>query len=82
MRYNVEDKKSAVRQLQRLLLEISYSSDSPRISIDGIYGKNTREAVRRFQSRCGLPVTGDTDFETWCALLSEYKAARKQKERR
>ena len=77
MKYNVEDRKTAVRQLQRLLLEISYSSDSPSVSIDGIYGKRTRDAVRRFQSRCGLPTTGETDYETWCALLNEYKKAKK-----
>jgi len=37
----------------------------PQLKADGIYGAETREAVRLFQQLYGLPVTGDADQETW-----------------
>jgi peptidoglycan hydrolase-like protein with peptidoglycan-binding domain len=39
-----------------------------RIKVDGIYGKSTRQMVRRFQTRSGLPATGVIDRATWEAL--------------
>jgi len=46
-----------------------------RIRVDGVYGKSTRQMVRRFQTRSGLPVTGVIDRATWEALgLSQRPA--------
>ncbi len=36
---------------------------------DGIFGPITRAGVERFQSRYGLPVTGEVDARTWTALF-------------
>src|SRR4051794_25373200 len=36
---------------------------------DGIFGPITRGAVEQFQSRWGLPVTGEVDAKTWAALF-------------
>lgn len=44
----------------------------PRITADGIYGPKTAEAVRKFQSIFGLPVTGVIDFATWYKISHVY----------
>src|SRR3954469_2908534 len=36
---------------------------------DGIFGPITRGAVEQFQSRWGIPVTGEVDAKTWAALF-------------
>ena len=40
---------------------------------DGIYGKETHEAVREFQKRQSLPQNGITDKKTWDALVREFE---------
>jgi len=44
----------------------------PTISIDGIYGPGTAEAVREFQNVFGLPKTGVIDYRTWYKLSQIY----------
>ena len=44
----------------------------PKISADGIYGPATENAVRKFQSVFGLPVTGDVDYATWYKISEIY----------
>jgi hypothetical protein len=39
------------------------------VTADGGYGAQTETAVRNFQSRAALPVTGSIDAPTWQALL-------------
>ncbi len=34
----------------------------------GVFGRNTADAVRRFQTKRGLPATGVVDQATWRAL--------------
>ena len=48
------------------------SSTIPGLSIDGIFGPKTREAVEAAQTRFGLPVTGTVDRATWQRLYDEY----------
>src|SRR5262249_8556713 len=36
---------------------------------DGIFGPITRGAVEQFQSRWGLPATGEVDAKTWAAMF-------------
>ena len=64
-----------VRQIQEQLARISRSYPAiPTITPDGIYGPETREAVERFQSIFGLPVTGVIDFRTWYRISEIYVA--------
>ena len=46
----------------------------PSISIDGIYGINTENAVRTFQEIFDLPATGVVDFRTWYKISAIYVA--------
>lgn len=54
---------SSVSELQKLLNQNGYS-----LSVDGIYGKNTQQAVRDYQTRTGLSVDGIAGNNTWGAL--------------
>lgn len=64
-----------IRQIQEQLACISRSYPAiPTITPDGIYGPATREAVERFQSIFGLPVTGVIDFRTWYRISEIYVA--------
>jgi peptidoglycan hydrolase-like protein with peptidoglycan-binding domain len=57
------DRGVDVRALQHLLRQQRLAPP-----IDGVYGTTTRDAVKAFQARRALPVTGITDAETWRAL--------------
>ena len=64
-----------VRQMQEQLARISQAYPAiPRITADGIYGPATQEAVRKFQSVFGLPVTGVVDYKTWYEISAIYVA--------
>ena len=64
-----------VRQMQQQLARISQAYPAiPRITPDGIYGQATREAVEKFQSVFGLPVTGVVDYRTWYKISDIYVA--------
>ena len=65
-----------VRSLQNMLRVIAIDRGDP-ISVipDGIYGKQTIAAVSEFQRRSGLPVTGNTEQQTWETVASAYTAA-------
>jgi peptidoglycan hydrolase-like protein with peptidoglycan-binding domain len=43
-----------------------------QLSIDGVFGPRTREAVENFQQSQGLPVTGTADETTWQRLYQAY----------
>lgn len=67
---------SPVRELQKYLLEISYATHGyPHLSIDGIFGAETRDVVSRFQQRNRLPVTGIADRRTWDSIYRAYLVA-------
>ena len=73
--YNIDKRSEAIKEIQRYLLAISYIDDPPylsHISIDGIYGDSTRNAVSDFQKRYGLGVTGEVDLQTWLLLYLKY----------
>ena len=42
------------------------------MGIDGIYGNETREAVRAFQLLYSLDATGDADHITFLRLYEEF----------
>ena len=45
----------------------------PFVTVDGVYGPATRQAVRSFQTAQGIPVTGTVDTVTWNALYSAFE---------
>ena len=62
-----------VRQMQEQLNRISDAYPLlPKITVDGIYGPATAEAVRVFQSVFGLPQTGVVDYPTWYKISEIY----------
>lgn len=64
-----------VRQLQEQLNTVADSYPAlPTISVDGIYGEKTRDAVKKFQSVFGLPQTGIVDYPTWYKIQEIYVA--------
>ena len=64
---------SKVRQMQEQLNRIARAYPAlPTITADGIYGPRTQEAVEKFQSVFGLPVTGNVDFRTWYKISEIY----------
>lgn len=66
---------SKVRQVQEQLARISRAYPAiPRIAADGVYGRSTQEAVEKFQSVFGLPVTGVVDYNTWYEISNIYVA--------
>ena len=67
------DRSVVVRELQYLLLFISsFNNQIPPITVDGIFGPATREAVISFQRFYGLPETGRVDFDTWAQIYDSY----------
>ena len=62
-----------VRQMQEQLNRISENYPAiPKIAVDGIYGPNTAEAVRAFQSIFNIPATGVVDYPTWYEISNIY----------
>ncbi len=67
-----------VRTIQLQLNRISENFPAlPRVRADGVYGTETQEAVKTFQSIFLLPQTGDVDFATWYSISNIYVAVAK-----
>ncbi|PTL39023.1 peptidoglycan recognition protein family protein [Alkalicoccus saliphilus] len=62
-------KGPAVRKLQKKLE--STGMQLKRFGADGVYGKETRQAVMNYQRKRGLMVDGITGPETWRTLLKD-----------
>lgn len=68
----------AVRTIQQQLNSISNTySAIPKLAVDGIYGENTANAVKKFQSIFNLPQTGVVDFATWYEISQIYVSIEK-----
>lgn len=69
-----ENRRRAVMFIQQTLRAV-YETDKtvPLINPDGIYGEDTAQAVRVFQSVYGFEQTGVVDLETWKGLCDEKK---------
>ena len=67
------DRGIRVEHLQYMLQVLSdYISEIPPVTIDGVFGPNTRNAVLAAQRRFGLPQTGVVDFDTWEAIYDQF----------
>ena len=66
---------SSVEQVQFWLNTLSqYESSIPSITVDGIYGTSTANAVRAFQRLNGLTVDGVVGQTTWNAIYNEFRS--------
>ncbi|MBO5701655.1 MAG: peptidoglycan-binding protein [Clostridia bacterium] len=73
MATNERTENEARRNLQTYLRQLAYFDESiPLVPIDGNRGSDTSDAIRAFQRKRGLPVTGIADQETWEAIYEEY----------
>ena len=67
------DRGIKVEHLQYMLRVLSeYIPEIPVISIDGIFGPATRNAVIAAQRRFELPQTGIVDFDTWNEIYDQF----------
>lgn len=66
--------KEKTAELQRYLYDISFFI-SPELSVipDGYYGPETAGAVKKFQQQYNIPVTGETDKQTWDTVAAVHK---------
>ena len=63
----------AVTNIQYLLAYLAeFYSEIPPVSLDGIYGEQTENAVKAFQALFDIPITGEVDLATWDALYRTY----------
>ena len=67
------DRGIKVEHLQYMLSVLAaYIPEIPPLSIDGIFGPNTRNAVLAAQRRFGLPQTGIVNYETWDEIYDQF----------
>ncbi|MBO7404020.1 MAG: peptidoglycan-binding protein [Clostridia bacterium] len=68
---NLTDVRERIGVLQRMLCFLAGCEKDPRLEtyVCGFWNKSTEEAVRAFQEREGLPVTGVCDLSTWDAAV-------------
>lgn len=66
VRVRYRDRGALVERMQEML-----RSRGADISADGVYGKNTRNALRAFQANAGLNADGVAGPNTWTALLKK-----------
>lgn len=73
---NINNQEEAIAAIQQKLRDISIWTGGaiPLVAVDGNYDEATREAVKVFQKRYGLPVTGVIDYTTWLTINEIYKA--------
>ena len=67
------DRGIKVEHLQYMLSVLSeFIPQIPPLSVDGIFGPATRNAVIAAQRRFGLPQTGQVDFDTWDEIYDQF----------
>jgi peptidoglycan hydrolase-like protein with peptidoglycan-binding domain len=63
-----------VRTLQFFLRYLSdFYPSIPAVSIDGVFGESTEQAVKAFQLTFGLPVDGVVGEQSWYTLYNAYR---------
>lgn len=67
------DRGVKVEHLQYMLRVLSaYIPEIPPVTIDGVFGNATRNAVAAAQQRFGLPQTGIVDYNTWDEIYDQF----------
>ena len=66
MTFDLSKEENRVRQVQTMLRYLSFALDEPiyTVNVTGKYDKQTENAVRHFQAKNKLPVTGIVDLDT------------------
>lgn len=65
--------REAITNLQRYLYQLSFTDPRiPPVPVDGVYGDNTKRAVRAFRQSRGLSPTDQVDRETWDLIYLAY----------
>ena len=73
--FNAADLREQVSLLQYLLSVLSqFYLEIPFVTIDGVFGAQTRNAVIALQRSAGLPETGSVDERTWDVLVERFLA--------
>lgn len=75
--YRIDDSGSAISEIQRYLrmsADRIYANIDP-VSIDGIYGSETREAVVQYQEIANLEKSGVVNYITFTKLFKSYQNA-------
>lgn len=67
------DRGIKVEHLQYMLSVLAaYITQIPRLTVDGIFGPATRNAVLAAQGYFGLPQTGIVNYETWNEIYNQF----------
>lgn len=67
------DRGVKVEHVQYMLSVLSsYIPEIPPVTVDGIYGSATRNAVIAAQRRFGLPQTGIVNYDTWTEIYDQF----------
>lgn len=75
MAFTDNQKREHTYELQRFLHDLSYKDVKiPVVIPDGIYGRETANAVKAYQHANGIDLTGETDSETWSAIAGDRKS--------
>ena len=70
---NREDTGVKVEHLQYMLSVLSaYIPEIPPVTVDGVFGSATENAVLAAQRRFGLPQTGVVNAETWDEIYDQF----------
>ena len=76
MTYTTWQRIDHIREIQEYLRTLSLVDNNYNdLAVDGIYGKETADAVRQFQLTNNMPVTGVVDNLTWDRLAHDYRDA-------
>ena len=71
-----QNETEAIRNLQRYLRQLSLDGTiTPSPPIDGIFERDTRDALIAFQRSRDLPATGVADAQTWELLYAAYRSS-------
>ena len=74
MSFSDTQKREHVAELQRHLYDISLEDERiPHVTVDGIYGDETKGAVTAFQNAYGLNVSGEVDLQTKKSISDTHR---------
>ena len=75
--FDLNEEENSILEIQRILRAIDYfENDTAKIRLTGNYNEETRQGVKNFQEKYGLPVTGTVDVATWQLLQAVDKATK------